>query len=1574
MFPGVSDNLTVPVSTTATKSSLPAAENIMSQITSASDPVSSFLRKAVTESELDILSQLKSDSLLLKLAKDARDARLIPLDVVENLEMMAPSGEKSAPSISLKCRYVMMHICKAIRAEGDSCEGNKFYNFVKLFNRHIVCNQFEQCVSQRHSDLGRPSSQAQVFHDILPETRLDVETHLSKLHEALIKYSYLWEEIGIALNFVPCDFERIKAVRMNGINMRLYDILSEWLSQSHNYLKPPTFGTLAEVLRSAVVNHSRLVDDVRETLRAPARPRNYQTHIEERNVSMNTSPNLNIELCVDNKLCEKEVAVLMEFQVKNLSPHRIKYEWSKDGKSLKHSDLDHNDSILCVRIKNVRAEGEYRVSFGEEMIESEVIKVCVRTMLCKYASRVRGKYQLQPEIKSDTWHEVHQHTYINLAVVGEGGRLSHKCYQETIRGDADDVLKPKARIDYQDAFRDIKYGDRVLVVGRPGSGKTTLVHRITQDWANSSILTNYKILFLIPLRGLPITNVELFDLVKCHIKDQEVNKVCEYIDQQEGLGVCFILDGLDEYKFDKDGKIPNFILQLIKGDKLPGATVIVASRPAAYTYSAKRTVEVLGFLKDQIVEYINSYQFKSDSKSSKLTNYLESHSNIRHMCYLPVQAAMVCFIFDCEEDVSDTETGIYLQFTKQTVMRAIHKKGKSCQYLESLHDLPEKPKKYFFEICRVAFEMTCSSEQIFSRSKAKSFNIDDSLGLVTIDRVLSLCGFKESYSFCHLTFQEFLSAYHISSLEVEEQLRIIKECGPMKHMYMVFKFYCGLVTFEMEDVRFKTLIEVAQFNTLHKVHCCFESQQPSTCDLVADGNRIIIDDDFSTPIDFACLGYVVSNAVKNPVRILKLYDVVADEDCCEEFKRIVNGSKYAVDIIDLSDANYLFVENLNFARACSPFIVYCRSENDVNSLLKLECLSKVETLPSVEIICFSIFDSHINLQNLQEDFKKICPQLRTVGLPGLRDCIKMKVPSINNFSVQSTSLCTFMNQSFQRAEVFRISYDLRYKYYRDDDFIFDGFVCTHLTLFNCDLNNETAALLAEGLRFNSGVKVLKLVANDIGDEGAVAIAASINGHSSLRHLDLSLNKIADTGAAALMKWIESDCGFNLHLCGNNISDSFVAGVRKGDVRDVFQVLEITDIGDDGLARIDSIMNRWTLPLCTVGNIQSLYLQSSRKSIGDIKLIRNMLPRLVSLRSLSFVDMNMSDEGMSFLFQSFLWNNITLLNLSHNLIGDGSIEGKYICISSRSLSTSNITDLNLSHNKMGDNAAPIIAFILGVQLTSSVVSYSGSLPTESLHSCSKLERLYLSSNSIGATGALSLSILMKQVCKTLEVLDLSCNSLSDVGCVCLSGGLKYCSCLKQLHLSSNCIGVMGVESVVKALENSDLSELSLAGNLIKDRGAMALAKSLQTCSQLTSLDLSHNEIGDSGACCLGDCLRHCSKLHTLRLNSNQISGIGAVRIAEGVACGNLEELELGYNFLWFEDVQSIVIALKDSTRIKRLVVCSDLTDLLLDFSVYKHNDGEKFWKCIPNCNIIVCHDYNGDIVLHNGSFSQRGQSL
>ncbi len=114
---------------------------------------------------------------------------------------------------------------------------------------------------------------------------------------------------------------------------------------------------------------------------------------------------------------------------------------------------------------------------------------------------------------------------------------------------------------------------------------------------------------------------------------------------KQGAGICFILDGLDEYQ---PSNKENFIFKLINKKILDKCVVIVASQPAAVARyrSANRHIEVLGFFKKQISEYIDSYNFSADPAHSKsmLKHYLKERPNVYHMYYLP-QLAMVCFLF-----------------------------------------------------------------------------------------------------------------------------------------------------------------------------------------------------------------------------------------------------------------------------------------------------------------------------------------------------------------------------------------------------------------------------------------------------------------------------------------------------------------------------------------------------------------------------------------------------------------------------------------------------------------------------------------------------------------------------------------------------------------------------------------------------------------------------------------------------------------------------------------------------------------------------------------------------------------
>ena len=149
------------------------------------------------------------------------------------------------------------------------------------------------------------------------------------------------------------------------------------------------------------------------------------------------------------------------------------------------------------------------------------------------------------------------------------------------------------------------------------------------------------------------------------------------IERINGEGVCFVTDGLDEYQPQNTKK--SIIYKLLNRTYLRQAMIIVSSRPAATRsikkYVITKRIEVFGFSKQQIFEYIDNFPFSSLSAGAitvqdRLKEYLVRNPNIFDMCYLPVHAAMICSLFEYENDrISYTQTNIYEQFTRLVIQR-----------------------------------------------------------------------------------------------------------------------------------------------------------------------------------------------------------------------------------------------------------------------------------------------------------------------------------------------------------------------------------------------------------------------------------------------------------------------------------------------------------------------------------------------------------------------------------------------------------------------------------------------------------------------------------------------------------------------------------------------------------------------------------------------------------------------------------------------------------------------------------------------------------------------------------------
>ena len=555
------------------------------------------------------------------------------------------------------------------------------------------------------------------------------------------------------------------------------------------------------------------------------------------------------------------------------------------------------------------------------------------SVLIKYKKNLCLRYSRFEEVPRGAWPPVVNNTFINLALINTSGESSS---DYSVRGDADDVLAKKEKIEYKQAFGTYNSSEILLMLGRPGSGKTTLVHKVVKDWAQSLVLKGAELVYLISLRSLTSEHNKLPNILSpFHFQENTLQEVSVNIEEVDGKGVCFILDGFDEYPSQNYEK--SIINALINKSYLPEAMVVVTSRPAAASAylpnkSSFKLIEVFGFSNKDIFEYVDNFPFPKSTEplSEKLKNFLKSHPGVLDLCYLPVNVAIICFLYnDAPKLLPKTQTEMYKLFTASIIIRQLKQYDKFFK-LDSLEDLRGKDAECFKNLCRVAFVMMVKVRQVMSHGE---LNIDNKncLGLVTIDVSARWSGeIQNSYSFLHLTLQEFLAAYHISKTSQEMQKDVIVQYHGKVHMRNVWKFYFGLVNFEDELLRHVHGFFKACNDQLLSVQCAYEAKQKSIVELVTS-LRIDHHGAVST-YDISAIAYVMSEAASIHNRATPTTDVTLTGI-------IMNDNKFASLMHQLSAKakNYLAHVDISYNLLSSTSIKLLVDELNANftSLQKL---------------------------------------------------------------------------------------------------------------------------------------------------------------------------------------------------------------------------------------------------------------------------------------------------------------------------------------------------------------------------------------------------------------------------------------------------------------------------------------------------------------------------------------------------------------------------------------------------------------------------------------------------------------
>ena len=386
-----------------------------------------------------------------------------------------------------------------------------------------------------------------------------------------------------------------------------------------------------------------------------------------------------------------------------------------------------------------------------------------------------------------------------------------------------------------------------LLEGAAGSGKSTLMWQLKQKWAMGELYPEIQLLICINLRHPQYhTAKELFDLIPC--PDEELKPaVVKYIKKQFGAGLCFLWDGWDEvpYRFQRRSYIYNLLAGRI-GDSLPRARFLITSRSIGTTIVrgiAPKRIEIAPFSRQQTMEYFTVYTHLSHAD---LEVYLKENEYVFSLCDLPVNASLVSYTLrdpkrSPNSPLPKTQTELFKSLTTNLLFSEAERRSE----MDDLEVLPDTSELVFRRFCCLSYDGLFEGKSVFFRDDLISHDIDvtgldDTQGLMIADPVLTSLGLDKSYTFRHLTFQEYMAAYHLKDQPAEKQCeaitKVIQEQPDRKDMVPFLAGITGLKDESCLEI-FKTLwldllTGLAQKCTLEDsqpmfhllIKCAFEAQ------------------------------------------------------------------------------------------------------------------------------------------------------------------------------------------------------------------------------------------------------------------------------------------------------------------------------------------------------------------------------------------------------------------------------------------------------------------------------------------------------------------------------------------------------------------------------------------------------------------------------------------------------------------------------------------------------------------------------------------------------------------------------
>ena len=412
-------------------------------------------------------------------------------------------------------------------------------------------------------------------------------------------------------------------------------------------------------------------------------------------------------------------------------------------------------------------------------------------VLTKYKKYLQAYYNARVLAPADKYLPTLHTPYINLAMIsrdrhdrGERDEFTLK----TLHGGVDQILESKSPINIEDLLSSGSSGEPVrflLVEGPPGIGKSTFAWELCRRWDEIESLRDYHTVVLLKLREKWVLNAtSLSDLFRYPSNPDFRKNIAEELVATQGKHLLLVLDGFDEvsHSFHEDSVIKSILCKQL----LPECTIILTTRPSAkatlesvYQPQVDKHVEIIGFTEEERVRYITEVFSKEPELQANFLKYMFLVPHIKSMMYIPLNCAIIAKVYSESQSshhlaIPRTRTQLYKALAHSLLVRHMKMEEGNREYTSMLPEgLNEEDMERFRVLAKFAFDSYHKGRS----KKVTFFKGDIPEGLFHFGfmnestEMYAGKGVEQTFSFLHLSLQEYLAAWHIAhSYSIEFQV------------------------------------------------------------------------------------------------------------------------------------------------------------------------------------------------------------------------------------------------------------------------------------------------------------------------------------------------------------------------------------------------------------------------------------------------------------------------------------------------------------------------------------------------------------------------------------------------------------------------------------------------------------------------------------------------------------------------------------------------------------------------------------------------------------------------------------